>query len=390
MTARLDRGLSQLEEAHIGTIHGFCADLLKQRPLQAKVDPRFEVLTEDETDALYRRVFDRWLEEKLSNPPPGIRRLLRRQAQGEEGPVNELYRAGRTLLELRDFSARWQIRPFDREGEIDALLERALKLADKAGQASYSTDYLFLDFADLLAFAQDVKGQEQVSGKRDYDAIESRLPAVKLKGRKGRGPYAQGVSREALIEERDALHADVSGFNKRARADLTAHLQNETRELVDRYEALKEKRGRLDFLDLLARARNLIQGHPQVRRELQESFSHIFIDEFQDTDPLQAEILLLLAADDPDEDDWRQVRSVPGKLFIVADPKQSIYRFRRADVALYTRVKNQLIRAGARAVYLTLSFRSVPDIQELVNSAMSEAMKPTAENHQASYVPLHP
>ena len=74
MTSRLERGLAQLEEAHVGTIHGFCADLLKQRPLQAGVDPLFEVATEEEKDRLYRRVFDRWLQEKLSDPPPGVRR----------------------------------------------------------------------------------------------------------------------------------------------------------------------------------------------------------------------------------------------------------------------------------------------------------------------------
>ena len=72
-----------------------------------------------------------------------------------------------------------------------------------------------------------------------------------------------------------------------------------------------------------------------MRRDLQARFTHVFVDEFQDTDPLQAEILLLLAADDPDEVDWTRVRPVPGKLFLVGDPKQSIYRFRRADVALY-------------------------------------------------------
>ena len=64
-----------------------------------------------------------------------------------------------------------------------------------------------------------------------------------------------------------------------------------------------------------------------------------FVDEFQDTDPLKAEILLLLAADNPDEADWQVARPIPGKLFVVGDPKQSIYRFRRADIALYEKVK---------------------------------------------------
>jgi ATP-dependent exoDNAse (exonuclease V) beta subunit len=387
---RLERGLAQLEEAHIGTIHGFCADLLKQRPLQAGVDPLFEVATEEETERLYRRVFHAFLEEKLSNPPPGIRRLLRRQAFREEGPIDELYRAGLKLLELRDFPTRWQVRPFDRDGEIDDLVARALALAKKAELATNPRDYLFMDFADLIAFAQDLNGQEQVSGKRDYDALEHRLPSLKLKGRKGRGAYGPGIAREDLIEERDSLKEALTDFDQKARADLVAHLQNELSELMTRYDALKEKRGRLDFLDLLSRARDLVKGDAEIRRELQASFRHIFVDEFQDTDPLQAEILLLLAADEAGESDWRRIRPVPGKLFVVADPKQSIYRFRRADVALYQQVKKQLVRAGAKALYLTVSFRSVPEIQELVNSAMSEVMKPTAENHQADYVPLSP
>ena len=87
-----------------------------------------------------------------------------------------------------------------------------------------------------------------------------------------------------------------------------------------------------------------------VRRGFQARFTHIFVDEFQDTDPLQAEILLLLAADDPAETDWRAVRPVPGKLFIVGDPKQAIYRFRRADVGIYREVCERLerVRRDAR------------------------------------------
>jgi len=386
---RLERGLAQLEEAHVGTIHGFCADLLKQRPLQAGVDPLFEVATEEDKARLFRRVFDRWLQEKLSDPPPGIRRILRRPPFGEEGPIDNLYKAGLELLDVRDFPALWKIRPFDRESEIDALVERAASLGERAARSTNERDYLRLDLVDLVAFLQDVNGQEQVSGKRDYDALEHRLGSLKLGKRKGRGAYADGVSREKLLADRDSLAQDLATFGKHARADVSAHLQNELQEVIARYESLKSKRGRLDFLDLLARARDLLTGNPEVRRDLQASFTHIFVDEFQDTDPLQAEILLLLAADDAEEDDWRKARPIPGKLFLVADPKQSIYRFRRADVSLYQRVKKQLVRAGARQVHLTVSFRSVPEIQDLVNSSMSMAMKPTADNHQADYVPLH-
>ena len=118
--------------------------------------------------------------------------------------------------------------------------------------------------------------------------------------------------------------------------------------MVAAYEEQKSRRGVLDFLDLLLRARDLLRDDAAVRQALQRRFTHIFVDEFQDTDPLQAEILLLLAADDPWANDEAAARPVPGKLFVVGDPKQSIYRFRRADVALYERIKQRVRQAAAR------------------------------------------
>ena len=125
-----------------------------------------------------------------------------------------------------------------------------------------------------------------------------------------------------------------------------------------------------------------------MRAELQRRFTHIFVDEFQDTDPLQAEILLLLASADPAVAHWREVTPVPGKLFVVGDPKQSIYRFRRADVGIYQEVKALLASRGAAVVELRSSFRAVPDVQRLVNAAFSPRMVDDAATLQSGYVPL--
>ena len=125
------------------------------------------------------------------------------------------------------------------------------------------------------------------------------------------------------MEALDTFRAHLDGFRLDADADLAAALQHELVGAVRRYEDLKARTGALDFLDLLLKARNLVRGNETVRRGFQSRFTHIFVDEFQDTDPLQAEILLLAAAD-PSETDWRAVRPVPGRLFIVGDPKQSI------------------------------------------------------------------
>ena len=184
------------------------------------------------------------------------------------------------------------------------------------------------------------------------------------------------------------MKADLDAFIAASDADLAPLLHEELQAAVADYEDLKAKAGRLDFLDLLIKARDLIRDNESVRAELQQRFTHYFVDEFQDTDPLQAEILLLLAADDPRETDWRTARPIPGKLFLVGDPKQSIYRFRRADVALYEEVKESLLAVGAELLHLTTSFRAPPSIQSFVNAAFAPAMAASPDGSQAAYVPL--
>ena len=119
---------------------------------------------------------------------------------------------------------------------------------------------------------------------------------------------------------RENLQNALTGFEEDANADLAAALRQELRGCVIAYEVAKAQAGALDFLDLLLKTRDLIRDNPEVRSSFQQRFKRIFVDEFQDTDPLQAEILLLLAAGDPTETNWRKIRSVPGKLFLVGDP----------------------------------------------------------------------
>ena len=186
----------------------------------------------------------------------------------------------------------------------------------------------------------------------ELDGLESQLVELRRnrdvkRARKGSGPtYAKGVTRAQVLAARDALLEALSDFQVRADADLAAVLHAELFGCVDEYERLKAREGAMDFLDLLLRARDLVRSDAVVRGHFQTRFKRIFVDEFQDTDPLQAELLLLLAADDPDETRWQSVTPLPGKLFIVGDPKQSIYRFRRADVGTYARVCQQLVDAG--------------------------------------------
>src|SRR5262249_40023825 len=200
--------------------------------------------------------------------------------------------------------------------------------------------------------------------------------------------YRGAVTRDEILAAHARLGEALDDFARRADADLAALLQQELFATVDAYEELKARAGCVDFLDLLLRARDLVRERPDVRRDLQQRFTHVFVDEFQDTDPLQAEILVLLSADDPAVSQWREVSPVPGKLFVVGDPKQSIYRFRRADVGIYQEVKALLQPRGAAVLRLTSSFRAVPSVQRLVNAAFAPRIVEDAATLQAGYVPL--
>ncbi len=227
---------------------------------------------------------------------------------------------------------------------------------------------------------------------RDYDSLESLLIKLirdlKKNPQKGAGLFAENVPREQVVQARQHLLDQLEAFQHAADADLAAILRGEMWDLVARYDQLKRRAGKLDFVDLLLLARDLVREKPDVRRYLQDRFTHIFIDEFQDTDPLQAEILLLLAADNSAESDWLKVAPKAGKLFVVGDPKQSVYKFRRADVVLYREIRDALQKRGVGIVQLTTSFRALRPIQELVNAAFEPEMQDDAASGQAAYSPL--
>ncbi|KUM24413.1 hypothetical protein AU467_30285 [Mesorhizobium loti] len=367
--SRLDRALEELELARISTIHAFCGDLLRERPLEAGVDPAFKLLSEEESQTLADQAFDRWLQKILADPPEGPRRILRRRS-GNNPPQDQLRAAMHGLLEHRDFPTGWRRDPFDRNAAIDVLLEQLAETGLIAHESSWPDDYLTQCLRDIAVFVREATRLEGVQ-ERDYDGLEAELRELSTNKRrykrwenKGSPKTLYGsLSHAEVLDRRDAVRAALQSFVAACEADLAPLLHVALREAVAGYDELKARVGTLDFLDLLIKARNLVRDDRVVRRTLQDKFRHFFVDEFQDTDPLQAEILLLLASDDPDNVDWQSVRPVAGKLFVVGDPKQAIYRFRRADVSLYENIKtdsavwvlNSCVSARASGLHLRSS-----------------------------------
>ena len=368
-----------LDRAFIGTIHAFCAQLLRRRPVEAGVDPVFVELAQPEAMRAFAAVFQRWIERRLAAPSPTLLRALARLSWREEndgsGPIDGLRVAAWNLAEWRDFDAAWDTRDFDRDAALDAVLQKASVTLDLRNRCSRSRDILHWGLSPLAEFLERVQ-RSRDAGRFDPDAIENdllRLPNEHRWLRQGAGKYGEGVSREAVFASWQGLLAAIEEFRRSADADLAARLRQELWEVVDLYQQHKKMAGQLDFMDLLLFARNLLL-HDSARAQLQQDYRRIFVDEFQDTDPIQAEILLLLAASDPAERDWRNAIPAPGKLYVVGDPKQSIYRFRRADARLFRRVCNDLARGGAATRALQSSTRSTRSIQAFVNAAFSSSM----------------
>ena len=337
---RAGQSAADLELAFVGTIHSFCARLLRERPVEAGVDPRFEELAEEEASALFAMVFRRWVESRLSEPNPVLRRALTRLTWRDDGegrdPLASLRNAAWTLIDWRDHPAGWSRRPFDRTAALNSIITGAREVADMRREGR-PADLLVKGLSPVAEFIARAT-RAQASGMRDDDTLESEAISLMRDTRylrKGTGFLSRTVTRDDLHDRWGNLALEIRRFRDAADADLAAGLRDELWELVDLYQDAKQRAGQLDFTDLILGAKALLQND-EARRYFQGRFDRIFVDEFQDTDPVQAEVILLLAANDPTVRDWRETVPSPGKLFVVGDPKQSIYRFRRADVERYS------------------------------------------------------
>ncbi|MCE2516009.1 MAG: UvrD-helicase domain-containing protein, partial [Acidobacteria bacterium] len=253
---RLDEAIAHLEEAQVSTIHAFCADLLRERPVEAGVDPRFEVLDDRGAQRLFRQVFDGWLQEALDGPPPGVRRALRRRYRppafgeptaGTDGPTGRLRRAAWELAEWRDFERPWRREAdFRREATIDEVVEHLMRFAGLTERAANRrNDGLFLDTQPARAVAQSIRESDAVRSRRDYDFVEAQLVELAAnrkfgRPRKGFGSdYGDELPRVHVLEQHEGIVSVLDRFQAVANADLAALLQAELRVAIARYERSK-------------------------------------------------------------------------------------------------------------------------------------------------------
>lgn len=377
--------LGRLEEAHISTIHRFAGDLLRSRPVEAGIDPLFSALSPGESRALFDEAFGAWLEQTRAHPSAALRRALARS----DGSAEQLRFGARRLMEHRHLDTPWTTRPVDVEQEARALVPAITALADRSARARSKTDKLFVALTPFRDAARRIARESSTAERLEAELVS--LATGPFGDRFGSGFYGAGVDRAELLAEMTALRAALARFAERASAHLAVELRDDLLGAVRMYDTLKSRRGTLDFDDLLLRARDVLRTDDILRRDVKGSLTHFFVDEFQDTDPVQAQLLLLLASEDAqDVSDPFSARIAPGRLFVVGDPKQSIYRFRHADPGTYELVRKRVVESGGEILELGQSFRSVPSILRFVNAAFEEAMQHDERSQQPHYVALQP
>jgi ATP-dependent helicase/nuclease subunit A len=251
---------ADLELAFVGTIHAFCARLLRERPVEAGVDPRFVELDQEAAAKLFAGVFRRWVERRLSAPNPVLRRALTRLTWRDDGEGRDalaaLRNAAWSLIEWRDHPTPWARPPFGRTAALDSIIAAAREIAGMR-PANRAKDELVRGLAPVAEFAARVRRAE-AGGVRDDDLLEA--DAISLLNstrylKKGSGFLSKQVNRDDLFNGWGRLALQIKGFQGAAEADLAAALRDELSELVDLYQKAKKTAGQLDFNDLLFCAR---------------------------------------------------------------------------------------------------------------------------------------
>ena len=384
--AKLTGVLDGLDSAAISTLHGFARRILAEHPIEAGLPPRFEALDQISSDVEFDERWHRFIDELLCDASIAWAVGLVDAAGVDPGSLRDIGAA---------FNANWdrvrvadavpQAVPFDASGIIGqgtSLLEWRHATRDFTAKATELLGKLGEYLARLHAATTDVE----------------RFAVLNESNLDGRGvPKGGGVFRG---DDWAPMRAGLVELRERCAAAATEVIDNAIAAVCDRIarftlDAANQRRaaGRLEFHDLLVRARDLLRTSPEARASLHRRYRHLMLDEFQDTDPIQIEIAVLIAAGgqglptDPASATgrsatWDRLETAPGQLFFVGDPKQSIYRFRRADIELYGDARQRFGFERGESASLHVNFRSTASIMAWVNAVFGSLMSGAGDHSE--------
>ncbi len=414
---------SEFDSARIGTIHSLCAELLRAHPAEAGLDPQFEVLEEGLASALQAEAVESALAWAVTDEQSAalfepfkeneLREILK-SLLSRRLDVGSLLPAGEGLGMREKFSnslSSHLATHLDSQTWTDCLsilnqhhsssLEDKLELARQSVLAHWTeiqTSRAAQKWDDVLASLTALRKSISTQGqKKNWDDIESIRAAM--------------TSLRDIYDEHLKFLAEKSRFSldEKLAASLPA-----VHRLFDQtlLEYTRLKADRLDFDDLEGLTAKLLTGHPEICTQLHSELRAVLVDEFQDTNDRQRQIVYALTGFSPqtqngtrtsaEDAELKNIRVNPrasrsasnespaANLFIVGDGKQSIYRFRQADVTVFRQVQRDIHSAGGELIDLDLTFRAHNSLLTTLNSLLSPILGETDDPARPYAVPFAP
>lgn len=349
---RAREGLAEIEGAQITTIHSFCAHILRLFPIEAGVAPGFQVDEGERFEAFFDRRWREWLDRQLGEGGAG------------RGEWEELLSAV-SLADLRELAAE-----LCRKVSVSLPVESKLPARSEV-EPVHALGRTLLE--QLGSQSNDQVRSVKLSVRLMKEYLEGRLRASDLSRARLIEDKAPGQKKYESIRD-DVLRVCRMGRHLPGAIAVAAASRLLAPFVRDFRDELVQK-GTLTFEALLSFARRVLHSNLFVRHQLKQMFAAILVDEFQDTDPIQYDIILFLA-ERPESfaNDVRRIELEPHKLYIVGDPKQSIYAFRGADIEAYEEIKQVVLRNGGTPRRLDVNYRSRAEILEVVNTIFSKLM----------------
>ncbi len=378
---RLATARSNVDQCFIGTIHAFCGRLLRERPLEAGLRPDFAEVEPREAADLRRDAWDAFVQERYTADDDRIDRL---DALGLR--TEDLFQFFVQRNTYRDVPLKVTTTP---RPDLEDAVEQVCALMDAVGalvpdeppkgrdplMTAWHRARHFIDHHGIQSDADRVRLLQMWAGPPSVKVTywgETRAEATAL--RDERLPaFDESVLQPVLQQWRQYVYRHTTGFVDDA---------------VTFYRERRLAQGQVTFQDLLLQTAALLRDHPEVRRAFQQRYQRLFVDEFQDTDPIQARVLFYLTGGDHAERDWRALAPQPGRLFLVGDAKQSIYRFRRADLDTFRFVGERIEATGGTVLQLNTSFRSLGTFCDWANDAFKPVFDAIDAPYQADFAPL--
>ncbi|MDA0745508.1 MAG: UvrD-helicase domain-containing protein, partial [bacterium] len=376
--------LDRIDQCFIGTIHSFCGQLLRERPVEAGLPPDFTEIEDREETHLRREAWDRFIQQGFVNDDPRLDHLDHIGLRTEN-----LY----AYFERRCLFSDVPLKPTAIEApNLEPALEKTLAfLQDAEAHIPNPLPDRQDDLMKILSAARKFLGYRDLSENANRIELFNLFcskpgkRAVTLKCWDPNQDAAKSLRDEYLPHLQDEI---LSPVLTRWRQHVYTPIATLVEDAVSFYETRRHTDGNLTFQDLLLKAAALLREHPRIRQYFQDRYRCLFVDEFQDTDPVQAEMLLYLTGEDTSESNWRALSPKPGSLFLVGDEKQSIYRFRRADVQTFRLARTRIETAGGTTLQLNTSFRSLGRLCDWINTTFEPLFAQHEERHQALFAPL--